>query len=555
MEQRLDPISFEVVSGALHAAAREMTESLGRSAYSPIIREMLDYACAIFDDEGRLVAQGETIPAMIGSMGHALRILIQKYSGQVVPGDIYIHNDPFTGGTHTPDIHLFMPVFAGSRLLAWCATLAHHVDVGGPNPGTEGFHESIFAEGIRFPALKLYEAGRLNQPLLDLLAANVREPRTTLGDLRAQIAACRTGGARLAELADRYGPEGLTACMAESIAYAERRMRAGLEGLTDGVAAVDGYLDDDGAGGRPVRIHLTLAVKGAEVVADFTGSDPAIRGGMNVPYAAMASATLYAVKCVVDPDAPLSEGCFRPIRIIAPEGSVVNARFPAAVSLRHLAVLRIADTLLRAFAELYPEQSIAGCFVGFSSVAIEGTSPRTGHLTVLQDDLGGGMGAGPGADGLGAVDQHLGNVGILPVEVCELQYPVRIGCTELIPDSGGAGRWRGGLGIRREYLILDHEQRAVAYTEQSDPQFAPWGLAGGRPGRPARVTLVRADGTRQAIRKATFIARPGDRIVLETGGGGGFGDPALRDSETVRSDLADGLVTDTEAYTALREER
>lgn len=542
----MDPVTFEVIYSALLSTAREMSESLGRSAYSPIIREMLDYSCAIFDAKAQLVAQAENIPSHLGSMGVALLSLLDDFPpSDMGPGDVYITNDPYRGGTHTPDVHVFIPVFLqDGELIGFCGSIAHHVDMGGTNPGTEGFaNASIFEEGLRIPPVALYKAGQPGDALFRVIGANVREPKTTLGDLRAQIAACRTGERRLQELCAKYGAGVVRECMLESMNYAERRIRHALEGLPDGEACGEGYLDDSGADDSPVMIRVRVRKTGSDVLIDFTGSAPQMRGGMNSPYAATRSAAVYAVKCVTDPDAPQNEGCFRPITLVAPPGSVVNACHPAAVSLRHLTVQRVADTVLRVFASIWPHKAVAGSFVGFSSLAVEAVSPRTNTTTVLQDDLGGGMGAADGHDGIDAVDIHLSNVGILPVEVCEVQYPVRILRTELIEDSGGAGKFRGGLGIRRDYQFLTDGQVVVAYTEQARPEFAPWGVGGGRPGSPARLIRGRRNGEQVSIRKATYVTEQGEVLTTCTGGGGGFGDPRQREWAMVIEDVLDGKVS------------
>lgn len=540
----ISAVELEIIYSALLAAAKEMSEALGRSAYSPIIREMLDYSCAIFDADGDLVAQAENIPAHLGSMGFALAHTLEEFPADTMrPGDAFITNDPYQGGTHTPDLHVFTPAFHDGERIGICGTIAHHVDMGGRNPGTEGYdNRSIFEEGLRLPPVRLASDGETDPTVLRVVAANVREPSTTMGDLRAQIASCRYGERRLGELATKYGEGRLAAAMRESMDYSERRMRAEIESMEDATAACSGWLDNDGIGEEPVEIRVAVTVEGDGIHVDFEGTDEQMLGGMNVPPAAATSAVLYAVKCVVDPDTPQNQGCFRTVSVGLPRGTVVNPDFPAAVSLRHLAVQRIGDTVLRALTELYPERGAAGSFVGFSSIAVEGISPTTGEVTVCQDDLGGGMGAHAEGDGIDGVDTHLGNVGLLPAEVCELTYPIRVLRTELIPDSGGPGRFRGGLGIRRDYEFLTEGQTGIAYTEQSRSDFSSWGLEGGLPGQPASVT--RTDGSfQQVIRKGSFVTESGTVLSIMTGGGGGFGDPAKRSDELVARDLAEGKIT------------
>jgi N-methylhydantoinase B len=542
---RTSPITREVVLGGLSSAAAEMSEALRRSSYSPIIREMIDYSCAIFDPSGRLVAQAENIPAHLGSMGYALAHVLERVGpAGLQPGDAWLTNDPYGGGTHTPDLHVFTGAFdPAGRLIGMLGTIAHHVDVGGKNPGTEGFdNRTIFEEGLRLPPVRLATGGELDHQVLAIVAANVREPSSTTGDLRAQLAACHHGEARLRALAARYGTETLATVMAEALDASEALLRARLGALPDGTVAATGVLDDDGLGGPPVAIEVALTVDGDRLLVDFTGTSAQLSSGMNVPPAAATSAVIYAVKTLLAPDDPPTAGMVRALDVVLPPGSLVNPAFPAAVSLRHLAVQRIADTLIRALGELVPERRAAGCFVGFLNLTLESRHPRTGETRVPQDCLGGGMGGWPGGDGLDAVDTHLSNVALLPAEVCELDYQLRVLRTELIPGSGGAGQWRGGLGLRREYEVLAVPQRGLVYGEQLSPAARPWPLAGGEPGRRSRMTLHRTDGTSEPMTKSYFTAEPGDRIIIETSGGGGYGDPVDRDPRARERDVREGKV-------------
>lgn len=549
LDLEIDAITLEVVYSSLLAAAKEMSGVLGRSAYSPIIREMIDYSCALFDMNGNLIAQAENIPAHLGSMGIALRDLFNDFPPESYQtGDAYLVNDPYRGGQHTPDLHIFTPAFYEGELIGICGTIAHHADMGGKNPGTEGFdNRSIFEEGLRIPPVKLASAEIINDAVTTIIAGNVREPKATMGDIRAQIASCRYGERRLKDLAKRYGVNTLKEVMKRSMEYSETRMRTELSKMRDAESTASGWLDDNGVGGSPVEIRVKVIKKGQGIEVDFTGTDPQMLGGMNVPPAAATSAVMYAIKCVVDPETPQNQGCFRPIMIHLPEGSLVNPKFPAAVSLRHLAVQRIADTILRALSELYPERTAAGTFVGFSSLAIDSWHPVLGHPRVIQDDLGGGMGAHPNGDGMDAVDTHCGNVAILPAEVCELSYQVRVLSTEFIPDSGGPGKWRGGLGIRRVYEILENSHQGLVYTEQSKEEFAPWGLQGGHSGTAAKVTLVKKNGEEIVMGKGYFNALLGEKLVIETSGGGGYGNPKDRPLALVKKDVNEGKISSESA--------
>jgi N-methylhydantoinase B len=537
-----DPITVAVIASALRAISWEMSEALRRSAHSPIIREMYDFSCGIFTATGETVAQDELIPAFLGTMASTMPFVIEAVGDEPVrSGDAFITNDPYRGGTHTPDIQLFVPVLRDDVVVAWCGNIAHHSDLGGTNPGTEGYaNRSTFEEGLRIPPVRLVDDGRLNEPLMRTIENNIRDPQSTAGDLRAQLAAAKLGQRRLAELLDRYGSGTVTAAMVAALDQSERRIRAAIAARPDGSAAAEGWLDDDGLGSEPVRIAAAVEVTGDRVRVDLTGCDPQMAGGMNMSETAARAAIVFVVKAIFDPDAPHDGAILRPIDAVLPEGTLANPRFPAAVSLRHLAVQRLTDTLVRAFSELYPDVATAGSFVGFSSLAASCSHPRTGNEVVIQDDLGGGHGAHAGGDGLDAVDTYLGNVQILPAEVCELQYPVRIDVTELVPDSGGPGEHRGGLGIRRVYRF-PADADALVYTEQRSN--APAGMDGGGSGTPARVQLERADGEQLEIGKQRLAMRSGDRLVVTTGGGGGVGDPRARERAVVERDLREGKIS------------
>jgi N-methylhydantoinase B len=539
----LDPITFGVLEAALRSTCEEMGAALRRSSYSPIIREMLDFSCAVFDASGRLVAQGEFIPAQLGAMSLVVRETIRRHEATLARGDVFIANHPYLGGAHTPDVNVLRPVFdgRGRRPIAWTGTVAHQVDFGGPNPGTEGAdHAQLFAEGLVLPPVRLETAAGPVVPIVEIISANVRDPVSTLADLRAQSAACLVGQRRILELWSRFGAGTLRVTFDALIDHAERRTRAALATLPDGEAEAAGYLDDDGAGGPPTRIGVRLSKRGDRLTVDLSGSAPQVAGGINVPWASTLASVAYLVRAITDATIPANDGTLRSVSIVCPEGSVLNPRPPAAVSVRHITIQRLADTMVRAATTLWPEVAVAGHFVGFFSLMAEGPSPRTGRPTVLQDVVGGGSGAhGPrqypdgravsGGDGLDAVDTHLSNVGLLSAEVCEVEYPWRLVRSELIRGSGGRGRWQGGRGVRRTYEVLAEPQRVVLYCEQTDPSFRPWGAAGGEDGSPTRLIVRDPSGRRLRVAsKGTLTLAPGSTVTIETGGGGGFGalDPA-----------------------------
>lgn len=534
---------FEVIASALRGVALEMSEVLHRSAYSPVVREMLDFSCALLDADGRVVVQADDIPAQLGAMSRIVSsIEASNPREEWRAGDAFFVNHPYLGAAHTPDVFVFAPLFLGERLAAWGGTCAHHVDLGGRNPGTEGAdNDSIFQEGLLLPAVRAMRDGRPVRDVWRIVEANVREPSSTLGDLRAQFAALATAGRRLGALADRFGEDTVLETMRSVQDHAERRLRAELRAVADGVGEAEGWMDDDGAGGPPVRIHARIDKRADELVVDLSESDAQRRGGLNVPIVSTEATVYYAVRAALGADLPVNDGFFRPISVVAPEGSVLNPRFPAAVSVRHLTCQRLADVLLSAMGTLVPERVAGGSFVGFFSIMAAGRSPVHGGTVVLQDILGGGGGGRRGLDGIDAIDTHVSNCALLPAEVCETLYPWRIERSELVRGSGGPGTFRGGLGIRRVYRALER-QPTVLYVDQTNPAFAPAGVEGGRSGRPSSISL-RVGGRRRRLPTKTTLEVPeGAEVIVETAGGGGWGPPAARDADAVRRDARDGLV-------------
>lgn len=535
-------VTFELVRASLLSAAVEMGGALKRSSYSPIIREMDDFSCAIFRADGDLVAQADFIPAQLGAMSLVVKSLITRWGVAVRPGDAFLANHPYMGAMHTPDLNIIMPIFIADRLVGWTGTAAHHIDVGGVRPGTEGFDlGDIYAEGLLLPGVRLYREGEENPDIVAMIVAMVRDPQSTLSDLRAQRAACLLGIRRVEELVDRYGRDVVLKSFDDILDSVERSARSALSELPDGEAEAEGFLDDDGIGGGPVRVHVRLMKEGERLTVDLSDTSDQVGGAMNVPWASTRAAVVFMLRAMTNPSMTTNDGVLRVLEIICPEGTLLNPHFPAAVSVRHNTCQRLADTLVRAAAELWPTQAVASSTVAFFGMNLESRSPRTGAESVMAEVVGGGTGANRRGDGLDGVDTYLANVGLMPVEVAETDYSVRILRTELIPGSQGRGRFNGGLGIRREYEILDRPARVTMYSEQTDPRFAPRGAGGGTDAAPSRVTLLAPDGTLVPIpSKVTMLLEPGSVVRIETSGGGGYGDPAMRDPRQLSLDEADG---------------
>ena len=547
---KTDAATFEVVKNALYAAAEEMKIVLAKTAYSPLLKVAGDYSCGLFDAGGEMIAQGPDLPIHLGSMPDAVKAVIQAF-GDFVEGDVFIHNDPYFGGSHLPDVNIVSPSFHRGELLGFACVRAHWPDIGSATPGSYGAVTEVFGEGLRLPPIRLYEAGVLNQGVDAIIFTNVRTPDERRGDMNAQIAANRRGSARLSELAEKYGVETLRRIMAEVMDYSEIMMRKFLAELPDGEGRFEDFCDGDGIlepgeeEDETFTIRMHAVKRGDSLAVDFTGSDPQVAGPMNAPLSVTASGIFTAVKMVVDPNGmiPPNSGCWRAITVTAPSSTVVNATFPApVVYANHEMSHRVADMLFGALYTFLPDRVMA-CSQGTSSVlTLGGTDYRSGEQYVSYESIKGGFGARPTKDGINCVAAGISNMMNTPIEVLEMSFPVRVEEYSVLPDSGGAGQYRGGCGARRVWRVLGNTARGAVCSERS--KSPPFGLAGGQAGSPMRIQLEDPDGTiRHPLSKGAFTVPAEGRIVFEVPGSGGYGPPSKRDARALADDIKNGYVT------------
>ncbi len=523
----VNPISLEIFRSALTAIAEEMGVVLTHSSYSPNIKERRDFSCALFDARGQLIAQAAHIPVHLGSMPDSVAAALAAFD-HFAPGDIIALNDPFLGGTHLPDITLIAPIFveidAESRLIGFAANRAHHADVGGMSPGSMPLATEIYQEGLILPPMKLWEAGQPNRALLALILRNVRTPDERRGDLTAQVAANRTASRRMQEMVDRWGLPMLEEHMDALIAYARRITQATIESIPDGSYHYTDFLDDDGISDRPIPISVTVIVRGDHVTVDFTGSSPQMRGNINTVAAVAKSATYYVIRCLMPDDAPMNQGTFAPVTVIAPSGTVVNARPPAAVAQGNVETSqRITDAIFGAFAQALPDVIPAASQGTMNNITAGGMDPRTQQPFAYYETMGGGMGARPGLDGLSGVHTHMSNTLNTPVEAFEYAYPMRITRYQLRDGSGGRGAACGGDGLLRE-ITFEVPTEVTLLSERR--RLQPYGLQGGEAGMCGENRLLHEGQETILPGKVHFRAMPGDRLTIASPGGGGWGKAA-----------------------------
>ena len=551
-----DPATFVVIKNSLYAAAEEMKVVLAKTAYSPILKVAGDYSCGIFDISGQMVAQGPDLPIHLGSMPDAVKAVVSAFE-TFEEGDVFIHNDPYFGGSHLPDVNVVSPAFYNDKLIGFACIRAHWPDVGSASPGSYGAVTEIYGEGLRLPPVKLYSKGLLNKDVDAIIFANVRTPDERRGDLGAQIAANRRATERLGALADKYGVDVLVATMAEVLNYSEKMMRTLLARLPDGKSTFEDFCDGDGvieegdAEDQTFQIKMTVEKMGEHISVDFSGTDNAVAGPMNAPLSVTASGVFCALKTIIDPDGliPPNSGCWRTITVSAPKGCVLNAEFPSpVVYANHEISHRVCDMTFGAVAEFWSDNTMA-CSQGTSAViTFGGEDPRNKQRYVSYETIKGGFGARPNKDGINAIASGISNTMNTPIEILEMSFPVRVDEYVLVTDSGGAGRFRGGLGASRTWTVLDHKARASACLERT--KSAPFGLSGGKPGLAAKIWTEAPNGEKGiAPGKGGFDVPNGGQIHLRVPGSGGFGDPSERDVNAIKEDVLDEYISEEAAKT------
>ena len=539
---KVDPITFAVIKSGLDSIADDMAYTVVRIARSEIVKDVMDFSAALCAGDGQMVAQAKTIAQHLGAIPEAMAAVLQKFEGDLHDGDVVIMNDPYHGGMHLPDIFMFVPIFHGGRRRAFAVVICHHTDVGGRVPGSNASDSTeIYQEGLRIPPLKLYDRGVLNTTLETLIRINVRVPDRVWGDLSAQFAAAQVGKRGLEKLLERYGADEVDAYMQELLDYAERLTRQEIKTWPRGTYHFLDHIDDDGFSDAPIPIKVAITVNDdGTLFVDYTGSSPQVRGALNSTLSFTHSLTYLSVRCVLAKDVPNNVGLFRCIKVRAPEASVLNPVMPAPCAARALTGYRVFDTMLGALAQIVPDKVPAAGEGGNSVICISGLRPNRQPFIIV-DMICGAWGGRPDKDGVEAVTNASQNLSNMPVEVMEAEHPVRIEDYSFVPDSCGAGQYRGGVGVRRSYRVLADEALLQMRTDRV--KFQPYGLSGGAPGGQSR-NFMEVGNDRSALPgKITTRIAKGTLIIHEQAGAGGFGDPMLRSADEVREDLLDGKIT------------
>lgn len=542
-----DPIEMEVFSNRLLSITEEMGNTLIRSSFSSNIKERKDCSVALFDAAGRLVSQAAHVPVHLGSLSGGIEAVLRRYGNAGIrPGDAFLCNDAYlAGGTHAPDITVVTPVFCEGELRFFAANIGHHTDVGGAVPGSTSHHlKTVWEEGIRLPAMRIVREGELDQDLLEMIAHNTREPDNRMHDIRAQIATNDKGARLILDLVGQSGLRTVLNAIESILRYTERRLRHRIAQLPSGTVSFTEKMDDDGMGGDPVVIQANVHARDGQLHVDFTGTGKQARGAFNLPASALQASVYFAVKAMLDPELMPNNGMFQPITITAPEGTIANPRFPAAVGARVTTAQRVAGTVIGALGQLLPpERAMASCNDVMPSMLFSGPLRDGKGTFVYLETLGGGAGGRAQGDGMDGIQVHVTNTSNLPAEALEIEYPLLVEEYALVADSGGAGRHRGGMGIARQIRSL-HDQLSCSIRCDA-ALFGAAGLNGGLAGRTSHVVQNpgRPDAQRLPNKISGHPLPSGQSVRLETPGGGGYGVPADRDPEAIRRDVGGGKVS------------
>ena len=536
MDAKIDPITFAVIKNGLDAIVDEMAYDVMRTARSEIVKDVMDFSAAICDMSGNMIAQAKTVALHLGAVPEAMGVVLEHYGDDLAPGDAVVLNDPYQGGMHLPDIFMFMPVFHGPDLQGFTVVICHHTDVGGRVAGSNASDSTeIYQEGLRIPALKLFEKGEINSTLIKMIDLNVRLPDRVIGDLKAQFAACQTGAREMGKLFDRYGAETAQAYFTELLDYAERMTREEIRQWPDGTYEFTDYIDDDGFIDTPLPIAIAITVHGDSVTVNYEGSAPQVPAALNSTKSYTNSCTYLSVRCVLKGDIPNNAGVFRAIDVKAPDASIVNPKLPAAVAARALTGYRIVDAMFGALAQIVPDR-VPAAGEGGNTVVCLGGYREDGSPFIIVDMICGAWGGRPDKDGIEAITNPSQNLSNTPVETMESQHPVRVEEYALVPDSCGAGEYRGGLGVARSYRLLADEASLQLRADRM--KIRPYGLAGGNEAGPAVNEITTREGNHLSL--PSKINRKMDRGELVRHvqpGGGGFGDPFMRDPQRVARDV------------------
>ncbi len=516
---KVNPILLEVFKNRFASIAEEMGTVLQKTAFSSNIKERRDFSCAIFTKDGDMIAQAAHIPVHLGSMPMSVKSVIENLDME--EGDIAILNDPFKGGTHLPDITMVAPFFYEGELLFYVANRAHHADIGGATPGSMPISSSIFEEGLVIPPVKIVEKGKINWQVLNLIKNNVRTPEEREGDFNAQIAACNLGIKRLTELFSKYKKEQILDYSNHLLDYTEKIVRQFIKNLPDGTYTFEDFLEDDGLGTKDIKIKVSIDVKDDELIFDFSESDLQVKGSVNAVYAITLSAVFYVIVSLLEDDVPINTGALRAIKVKTKKGTVVDAKFPAGVAAGNVETSqRLVDVILGAFSSVLPDSVPAASQGTMNNLTVGGINPKTGNPFTYYETIGGGMGASAKGDGESAIQSHMTNTLNTPIEALEIEYPFMINQYRIRRNSGGNGLYKGGDGIVREYLFLTDVKITVISERR---KLAPYGLFGGESGKPGENILIINGREEKFPSKFSVNLKKGDRLIIKTPGGGGFG--------------------------------